>query len=218
VNAVMVVVMDLLINAGNQLANGIKAIRITKFLLEAAIKGFLVAILPWGSDIADRDLDAALLQISGATFGQKLIALIAMEDRGLRAACQGALERGQDQMTIVLLTKTCGHDLACGDILNRHQIPEFSPIAKRRQITTPHLMRLLNGKVGKQITVGMRAGGAGGIALDSPSRWAQLVFCHDPLRAFVVDAQMQSHAAMTISRMLAMRGCDLFCEGCIFCR
>jgi hypothetical protein len=48
------------------------------------------------------------------------------------------------------------------------------------------------------------------------ARWAQMVECHDPLTAFVVDSQMPGYAAMPISRVFLMHGFNLSFQGKVF--
>lgn len=76
VNAMVVVVMDLMVDSLKEFANPIKTVHVTELLLETSIEGFLEAILPGRSNIADRDLNGTLLEIARTVIGHELIALV----------------------------------------------------------------------------------------------------------------------------------------------
>lgn len=91
-DTVVVVVMDMLMNSLNQLTRAVKAVDITKFIFEAPKERLTEGILPRGSDIADRDLDAKVFEEVGAGTGHKFVALIGMKDTGLVSGGESLVE------------------------------------------------------------------------------------------------------------------------------
>lgn len=93
VDAMVVVVMDLMMDGLEELTRTIKAVHVTKLSLETTIKGFLVTILPRGSHIADRDLDSLLLEVVSAAICHELVALVGMKNRRFDTGSQRLLDR-----------------------------------------------------------------------------------------------------------------------------
>ena len=109
-----------------------------------------------------------------------------------------------------------GDDLSGGQIFNRRQIPDSAPIHQPAQIAAPDLMRMGNRQLVEQVVVGVMGRGNGAVVVDPSPRWAQVELRHDPLGAFVIDAQMQRDPTMTVSRMLSMHRFNLLFECLVF--
>lgn len=92
VDAMMVVVMDLMMDGLEELTHTIKAVHVTKLSLKTTIKRFLVTILPGRSHIADRDLDSLLLEIVSAAMCHKLVALVGMKHQRFDTGSQYLLD------------------------------------------------------------------------------------------------------------------------------
>ena len=92
VDAMVVVVMDLMVDRLEKLPYTIKPVHVTKLSLKTTIKGFLVTILPRGSHITDRDLDSLLLEIVSATMCHKLVALVGMKHQRFDTGSQCLLD------------------------------------------------------------------------------------------------------------------------------
>ena len=58
--------------------------------------------------------------------------------------------------------------------------------------------------------------GNGAVVVDPSSRWAQVELRHDPLSAFVIDAQVQRDPTMTVSWMRSMHRFNLLFERLVF--
>lgn len=91
-DAIVVVVMDLMMDRLEELTHTVEAVHITKFSLKTTLKGFLVTILPGRSHIADRDLDRLLLEIVSAAMCHKLVALVGMKYQRFDTGSQCLLE------------------------------------------------------------------------------------------------------------------------------
>ena len=87
VDAMMVVVMDLMVDSFQELANTRKAVGIPQLILEATVEGFLVTILPGRGHIADRNLYTMLFEIMGAGLRHEFSTLVGVKDA---RACTGA--------------------------------------------------------------------------------------------------------------------------------
>ena len=70
-NAMMIVVVNMMVDDFEQFA---------KLLFKTSQKGFAVTILPWRSDIANRDLYAVLFEVIGTALRHKFVALIGAKD------------------------------------------------------------------------------------------------------------------------------------------
>ena len=118
---------------------------------------------------------------------------------------------------MVVFADAVGDDLASSNIFNAGQIPNGSLIDQAAHITAPDLMGLGDGmQCFHQVLIGVMGGGTCAIARDASSGWAQLEMRHHSLSTFMVDAQMQGDAAMSISRVVTMDGFDLVLEQQIF--
>src|SRR5690606_35544215 len=111
---------------------------------------------------------------------------------------------------------TFGQDLACGKVYDGRQIPDGAPILKAAQVTAPHLMRLSDRQIARQVVIAVMGCGNGAVSFNPSSRWTQIVLRHHPLRPFVVDAQMKRHTAMAVRWMLTMHRLNLLLECLVF--
>lgn len=157
------------------------------------------------------------MEVACAALGHKLVPLIRVKDRRFETGCQGLLEGGEYQLTVVVFADAVGDDLAGSNIFNAGQIPDCSLIDQTADITAPDLMRLGDGvEVFEQIAIGMGMSRTGAVGLGSSPRRTQLEGCHHALGAFVIDAQMPGYPTMSISRMLTVDSFDLTFECPIF--
>ena len=92
VDAMMVVVMDWMMDGLEERPQTVEAVHVTKLSLKTTIKRFLVTILPRRSHIADRNLDSLLSEIVSAAIGHKRVALIGMKNRWFDAGRQRLLD------------------------------------------------------------------------------------------------------------------------------
>lgn len=142
VDAMMVVVMDLMMDGLEELTHTIKAVHVAKLMLKTTIKGFLVTVLPGRSHIADRNLDTLLSEIVSAAIRHKLVALVGMKNRGFETSRQGLLDSREYELAVVMLADPVSHDLSSNKVFNRCQIPDRALIEHAAHITAPHLMGL----------------------------------------------------------------------------
>ena len=80
VDAAMVVVVDVPVDRLDHLANGLEAVEITHLLLEASVERLNKTILPGRGDVADRDMNTAIFELSGATLSHELRARVGVKD------------------------------------------------------------------------------------------------------------------------------------------
>ncbi len=76
-------------------------------------------------------------------------------------------------MAIMLFANALSHDLSCGEVFNRRQIPNRPSVITAAQVSTPDLVRLCDGgMLFQEIAIGMMRCNNGAIACDVSPRWA----------------------------------------------
>ena len=79
-------------------------------------------------------------------------------------------------------------------------------------------MRVGNRQLVQPVVVGVMWRGDGAVVVDPSPRWAQVELRHDPLSAFVIDAQVQRDPTMTVRWMRSMHRFNLLFEREVFDR
>jgi hypothetical protein len=105
VDQVKVVVVDTSVDLLNEFAVCFEAINVTKLLFEPAKEAFLVAVLPRGGFVGDRDPYPLELQVVGHDCRHKLFALVSVEiGRETTGRHDGLFEALEDERGIMVLS------------------------------------------------------------------------------------------------------------------
>ncbi len=198
----VVVLPDGAVDVANELAQGIKPVRVPEIDFELVVEGFLVAVLPRTAGLAPRDRNAALFEQVHERFRLILLAIVRMEDDRLRMVEEGVRKRLHAERRSFPYCHMEADDLSREEIEDGRDIHLPAMEDEFREIRRPDVVRVRWHHFEKQVRI-CPFHLAFPVFLAMPAVWLDAEETHHPSHTLPVHAKRLGQPPGTIRWPLA---------------